>query len=357
MTVQFQATVDGGSGNDYIHVTTKVNTANADDASVVGASGDDTIFVFAEDNLTVDGGTGDDVIDVTADNNEGSVGDGTVFGGDGNDVITVRTNFDGALNATDPNYYIRAGQGNDVINLQGFAGDANNNGVQDAGETINGNIFEGGQDTVVFENVTYNAGQQVTNENGRDVINNFNFEAAGGDPSPTREDVLDFSAFLGHTVGGTVFGGTTDYNGAGAGNGTALAVKYFDWTAGLTTETMDNSTFLSVPTWDDRDADIAVVAVSNNNFVLTSANFSEQTTNFGGGVANTISIDDNGKAVVIIAKDMDGTLGYDTFDVYFVQDVDSDAGAAWAVDKVATINSLTDIGWNFSTSIGANTFA
>jgi len=58
-----------------------------------------------------------------------------------------------------------------------------------------------------------------------------------------------------------------------------------------------------------------------------------------------------------VAKDVTGNLGYDTFDVYFVQDIDSDAGSTFAVDKVATIHSLTEIGWLSSTSIGTNHFA
>src|SRR5690606_5397124 len=67
---------------------------------------------------------------------------------------------------------ITGGTGNDSINLNVAA--------------------NGGEDTIVFGNVTYNALQVKSDGNGVDIINGFNFEGGGAG----AEDILDFTAFL-----------------------------------------------------------------------------------------------------------------------------------------------------------------
>ena len=358
------------------HWTGDTVTVVDGDAYVYGGGGNDKITVSVSDDATVWGGDGADEITVWSDNDISNTDtvQGTSAGsyiyGDGNGVLAnqVATPFfaigSGADTITthgDAAYTIQAGQGNDTIKLAGFAGDWNNNNVLDQGEsapagTNFGDNFAGGFDRIVFENVAYNAGQQVINQNGVDEIVNFNFEGftAFGDPFPAPEDVLDFSKFLGgRDAGGTIlaprFVQQTDYTFPfnGASLGTANAVEYLNWLSGPTTSTMDNGL-------TTLDADIAVIE-AQNGFVLTSSMFSQQN-GFGNGLANTLAINNNGRAVVIIAQDSDASGGYDTFDVYFVQDIDSDAGSRWAVDQVATIHSLTEVG-TLNASIGANTFA
>ena len=295
VTVSNDASVTGGAGNDSI-------TVNAgDDATVEGGSGNDTIVVTAADEASVDGGAGNDSITV----NVGTTA--TVLGGTGNDTLNVNT-ASGEL-AT-----IIGGEGNDSINLLVSA--------------------TGGQDRVVFGDIVYDALQaQTSNTQGTDTINGFNLEAGGAG----AEDVLDFTTFLPGTKG------VTDYNGILAGVGTDFAFRYGDWTGGNITDIdMDPVQITGV-----NDAVIAVIA-ADNGFVLNASHIT--TVNNAPG----IEIDNDGRAVVLIAKDTNGDFNFDQFDVYFVQDVDQDTGAAWKVDLVATINSATEIG--ALTSVNADNF-
>ena len=58
---------------------------------------------------------------------------------------------------------------------------------------------------------------------------------------------------------------------------------------------------------------VNVVSTTNDAFILTNANWATS--------GYTIANDERG--VLIIAKDTDDQNGYDTFDVYYVQDVDA----------------------------------
>jgi hypothetical protein len=157
-----------------------------------------------------------------------------------------------------------------------------------------------------------------------DEITGFNFESPGG---AGAEDVLNFDAFL---VGQTL--GVTDYNPGiiNIGGLSTDAIRYGNWIGGVDDVDMDNGGFAS-------DSAVAVIA-ANDGFVLDASHI---TTTDG---APGVDIDNDGRAVVIIAKDTNGDSNFDAADVYFVQDVDGGAGAAWAVDLVASIEFATEIG-------------
>ena len=322
--------VDGGTGGDTISA---IAAATGSDGTVLGGDGDDTIYLHAFDNSAVDGGQGADNISSDWGNQS------TVLGGEGNDTIAVTTFVTGLVDGGSDNDTITVtndgaatnstvlgGLGDDSITTSAtgnftITGGAGNDTVHVGVSSV------GGQDTLVFGNVHYDALQHVDdNTQGMDIISGFNFEA--GVNAPGAEDKLDFSAFLGSTFS------SHDYNGILPGAGLANGIHYGDWTGGSTnTVDMDNL-------FGGTDAQIAVIA-ADDGFTLTAADISNN-------APGTIQIDDNGRAVVIVAQDHDGTLGntsgYDTFDVYYVQDVDSDTGSAWAVNLVGTITSATDVG-------------
>ncbi|MGO2132608.1 MAG: DUF4214 domain-containing protein [Halomonas sp.] len=269
-------TVNGFGGDDDITVfdttTANVNAGDGDDtvevydvttATVNGGQGDDNLHVHDVNTATVNGGQGDDTILVE------DVNASTVTGGGGNDDITALT------------------VGAEVSTITGGAGDDE--------IALSGNV-NGGQDTVMFGDVAYDALQQQNlNTQGNDTITNFNFENGG----PGAEDVLDF----------------TNFNGVTSAN----ALVHHDWTSG------------PVPTGVFTGG-VAVLEV-NDGFVLDGVN------------ASNLSIADNGVGVVIAGMDTDNDGGFDSFDVYYVQDIDSDTnGQVWAVDQVATIESITEIG-------------
>ena len=281
------AYVEGGPGNDTITVYA------GEDAYVEGGPGDDDIYVHAGDDVTVDGGPGNDSIEVKfGDGVGGGVDTAMVSGGSGDDTITVNT------------------IGNDLATIEGGSGDDIINLLVSA---------TGGMDRVVFGNITYDALQVKTDGNGFDIINGFNFELGGAGV----EDQLDFNVFLNLYTGP-----------AGA------AIQYGDWTGTGTAGNATNVDLYNVAV-PNAQRPFAVIA-ADANFVLNASHIVQ-------GIAGDssqlgIEIQDNNRAVVIVAKDTDGVLGFDTFDVYFVQDVDQDGGSAWAVDHVATINSATQIG-------------
>lgn len=320
--------VDGGWGNDTLEIAQAIDglvrTYHVE--SIIGSAGNDTVHATDvsrwDDNLVIDAGGGNDNITVGNGNaGTSSVWDATVDGGTGDDILTVTVQDDADVSGGNGNDTITVsagdeaivdgGAGNDVINVNVF-----NNAYSsiDGGlgnDTINLAVaVNGGEDTVVFGNVTYDALQARTDTNGYDIINGFNFQARGAG----EEDVLNFDAFL------------VDHEKLG----TIDALRYADWTNGKTTVDMDNQ---------GADAVIAIVA-AENGFVLNGSHI----TSAKSGTDRGIEIDDNGRAVVIIAKDTNSDFGFDQFDVYFVQDKDTDTGAAWAVDLVATINSATEIG-------------
>lgn len=313
------AIVNGDSGNDTINVTAQNSTVN-------GGTGNDSItvnatdFGFAQVNTSVDGGDGNDTINVTSLDSALNIN-----GGIGNDLINVSYASDGAFTDT---AVIDGGTGDDTINL--FEGLGNSEGATIIGGAGNDSITlafnaNGGTDVLMFGDIAYNVLQQQSlNTQGVDIINNFNFELAG----PGAEDVLDFTAFL-NAADSNVDPLGTDWNGGAPGLGSPIV--YGDWTGGLTKVDMDAP---------DPTADRGLAVISaNNGFVLNGSHITSNP-----GAVPGIEIDDNGRAVVIIAKDTGGLVGYDQFDVYFVQDVDSDVGQVWAVDLVATVNSITEIG-------------
>ena len=344
--------IDGGIGNDTIIG----GTGTPGNVTVLGQSGMDNISVTSTDYANVDGGTENDTILVKVGNTPNanatdsvwgaavndSVASADVMGGTGNDTITVWTQDSATVHGNDGtdlitvysdadgggSTYIYGDNGSDVINVRGDANTFVDAGGDTSNDTINLQALGSGVDTIVFGNITYNALQQVaTNTQGVDIINNFNFEAGVGPDTaaPGADDVLNFNAFLG---------------GVDSGN-----IKYGNWIGGLT-----NGNQIQMDLGPD--SSLAVITVDNS----FTAQDLRNSINMDVGIGPGIWLDDGQRAVVILAKDSnpaDALVGYDTFDVYYVQDVDTSAASAvWAVDLVATIHSTTAVG-STSGSIGA----
>jgi len=356
--------VDGGTGNDHI----VVGTASPSFASVVGGSGNDYIEVHAHLQATVDGGTGADDIHVTVggafanstDADASVVGgdgndtiyvmvndDATVRGGNDNDLITVNSDNDMANGSGTPGSYIFGDNGNDTINTQGDADYWINAGGDTGNDLINLQALGSGVDTIVFGDIAYSALQvQNLNTQGVDTINDFNFEdGPGPDPlDPGQDDVLDFGAFL------TGSKATDDFYLLG-GLGTSYAVAYDDWTGGVNSLDMDDQYTLQ-----QLASKIAVITVANS---FTAQDLRNSISLDAPGTSGDLELNDGSRTVVMLAKDSDPTdalVGYDKFEVYYVQDVDTSSGSAvWAVDLVATINATTAVG-SVQGSIGVNQF-
>jgi hypothetical protein len=292
--------VRAAGGDDVVNV--KTTTAGAGDfinnpaVYVDGGAGNDTITATSNQSwVKVDGGTGADTINETTKTG----GQSTIDTGLGADGV------------------------GDTVNLYAAAGATE---------------LDGGADTIVLGTIVYDAGQNiVTGAQGStqnfvqhgidsaevdgtsdsfDLIKGFNMEAGG----PGAEDLLDITAFV-----------TDDFPGA-----SAFDFDYADWTNGATPNV---DAFVPV-FFQQVAAEIAVIAV-DDGFILDGSHIAENTVADLGG----IEVVNNGSRVVIAARDTDGDNGFDTADVYFVQDVDQEiGGVAWAVDHVATLEFATEIG-------------
>ena len=330
-----QSSVDGGYGNDTINIgwtqSDPTNTVN-----VTGGYGNDSITVETPETASVSGGDGNDTISVNNVGGLGAVGNATIDGGNGNDSINTNYGYNLTVYGGDGNDTINAidtwttatvdgGTGNDSITVSahfasttitvtgGTGNDTITVGFDDGQGGLGATTITGGDgddhinlwldansglDQLVFGNVTYDALQDpLLNTQGRDTITNFNFEVSGAG----AEDVLNFQAFM----------------------GAAPVIQYADWTGGVTNTGVAAATNL-------------YVVAAQNNFVLTGADVSV--------AGNGVHMLDNGKGVVVVAKDGGGLVGFDHFDVYYVQDVDSDTGQVWAVDLVGQITSATEVG-------------
>ena len=134
------ATVNGGSGNDYIAATNSVVDifyGNQGDDTLIGGSGNDSLYGGKGNNVLY-GGLGDDSL-------KAGTGDSTLAGNQGNDTLVAGTGSDSLM----------GGQGNDV--LRGGTGDDTMNGGQ-GNDTItaglgNNSISGGaGNDTIFCRN-------------------------------------------------------------------------------------------------------------------------------------------------------------------------------------------------------------
>lgn len=158
-------------------------------------------------------------------------------------------------------------------------------------ETVVTEGSDGGVDTFVFEETATN--------NGQDTINNF--VAVDG----ASDDLLDFTAFLGAAA---VTGGAA-VNGAAA------------------------------------DLDLTV----NNVGVMfgkgTLANGDVKLLANATGANGEVFLVNNGKGVVLVSADADGTSDAtnDSYKVYFVQDTDAGAGQTFTATLVGTINSAVEL--------------
>ena len=310
--------IEGGADKDYINVTVGGSFANVDtmaggtvwgdyavDGDTASAGGADEINVKFNDVGAVHGGGGNDTITVTSDGDSGAGAVTSIFGGYGSDVISVGT--------VDPSH---AQVNPDARTLINAGGDSSN-------DTINLQYVNSNVDTIVFGNIVYAADQttQTTNTQGLDAINGFNWEAPAPGPdtaAPGQEDVMDFSTFL-----------------VGAG----IAVGYRDWKPAGPDGILDN--VLAGGLGGGR-SNVVVLAVDNQ---YGQADLANDIYLVGLGNPDGIQAQDGSRFVVITAKDpnqADGLVGFKKYDVYFVQDVDTEAGSAvWRVDLVAQVDSAS----------------
>jgi hypothetical protein len=317
--------VDADAGTKTVNVGggSLSNVNNFDYTGGTGIDGGiDNIVAVIDDDADIFTGDLDDTVDVTS--TEGGIV--AIDGGDGNDTITARS-VGGTLDLV-------GGEGNDTFNVTTLNGETSDIEGGLGLDIVSLNVAtNGGEDTIVFGDIVYDALQEVdtgattqnftqsgvddpsyigTANDGIDTITGFNMEGNGAG----LEDVLDVDAFL------QQFGGDDD---AGV---TAADFGYGDWTGGAFTAVGSGG----------GSREIAVIAV-DDGFELDGSHISVN----GSGLPGIRIADDDGR-VVVAARDTDGDNAFDTADLYFVQDVDQDAGQAWAVDKVATIEFATEIG-------------
>jgi hypothetical protein len=311
-----QAIVYGQGGDDIINVTSVYSHSN--DAYVDGGSGQDDINVSYMENASIYGGSGDDsgfyTIDdleiersITSEYNHYA----TVDGGDGNDNIIILSNDGGEAT-------IIGGAGDDTI-------------------TVTDSI---GVDTLQFGDITYNALQVPTDTQGLDQINGYNWEAfVSGDAGPINQDVMDFGTFFANSptdLGDTQAENAVLYAGSPFIPGSLVPLVLptpahnATWEHGVT---VDANIF----------AGDSLVVLSTQGLTLTAADFSVNQ-------LGTIQLNDNARAVVVVGtNETSPGNGISDFDIYFVQDIDTGTGPAqqtWAVDHVASVDSLTLVGIN-----------
>jgi Ca2+-binding RTX toxin-like protein len=121
------ATVNGGSGNDYIAATNSVGDVfygNQGDDTLIGGSGNDSLYGGKGNNVLY-GGLGDDSLKAGTGNSTlsgnqgndtliGGLGNDSLMGGQGNDVITGGKGDD-TMNGGQGNDTLTAGAGNNSI--------------------------------------------------------------------------------------------------------------------------------------------------------------------------------------------------------------------------------------------------
>jgi Ca2+-binding RTX toxin-like protein len=274
-------------------------------ALVLGQGGSDTINVHAF-NAEVAGGTGNDNLTLTFN------GVGWVLGGDGNDTITLSEDTVGGGDAV---AYVVGNDGNDSITIgntlyASVSGGQGNDTINLGFDTLGGNDFN----DVAFGNVAYNAAQQLTtNTQGVDRVTGFQFEGSGlvGDPAPAVQDAFNFTEFLGNTIA-------------------------------------NNNVHVVAGTWTRGSTQDASLSAGNSVVVLSApagSNYDLNANDFSVNQPNTIQLNDNARAVVVVGQDQTGSgSGISEFDIYFVEDINTGLGQTWAVNKVADVQAATRVG-------------
>jgi hypothetical protein len=141
-----------------------------------------------------------------------------------------------------------------------------------------------------------------------------------------------------------VFGATAESNGVDT-------INNFNATGTATDDVLDFTGFLGVP---GTAAGTPVnLGATGGNLNLTGSNQVGIAFNIGtlapadiGTVTGKITVDNDGKAVVITTADADGVsdlTSNEAYNVYYIEDTDQSAAQAWSVNKVATINSITEL--------------
>ncbi|MFO1119730.1 MAG: hypothetical protein U1E38_06350 [Rhodospirillales bacterium] len=141
---EFNARLDGGTGDDDIHsdVATFSENVSLATVSALGGAGSDRIQLWtvsdgiaaARAENIVDGGSGGDRIDIVANVISGGAGGGahnTVDAGSGNDDVYAEANDAGALGADlgGARNSVFGGQGDDLLRLAAIGGDSLENVV------------------------------------------------------------------------------------------------------------------------------------------------------------------------------------------------------------------------------------
>jgi Ca2+-binding RTX toxin-like protein len=161
------ATVNGGSGNDYIAASNSVGDVfygNAGNDTLIGSTGNDSLYGGKGNNLLI-GNAGDDSL--TA-----GTGNSTISGNQGNDTLIAGRGAD-SLMGGQGNDVIEGGTGNDTMN-----GGAGNDTIT-AGAGNNSISGGAGDDTIYAQN------GYVDNINGGAGINSASY-----DNGPTIFDVV-----------------------------------------------------------------------------------------------------------------------------------------------------------------------
>lgn len=292
------AILNGAQGSDKIAVENKLAASHAftagldTPAEILGYSGD--AIAVARDFLSSITSTPATQAQINAAITS-AVGGVQVEPPTGNegDTITV------SAHSSTTGIAVTCGVADDTINVD--AGTLGATTIAGGGGNDHINLWSGsggGQDQLVFGDIQYDTLQhQSLNSQGVDVITNFNFEL---------NDVLNFQAFM----------------------GAVPEVQYAAWFTGVNESGTAGATNL-------------YVVAALNNFVLTGADVSV--------ASNGLHMADNGKGVAVVVAE-----GGDHANVYYVQDIDSGAGQAWAVDLVGQITSANDGG--ALTGIGAANF-
>lgn len=242
--------VDGQGGNDVIQGIAGAASigGGAGNDSLVGGGNNDTLEGDGG-NDTIIGGAGDDQIDLSSGSNGG---DDSLAGGDGNDTFFAYQNdtIDGGAGNdlirvySDQAYNLQGGAGTDTVEIQQsywIAGSfrLSTNGIEIIKGNGNGVRGTGGDDEMVFLNITLDNVAYIDGQGGNDTLRAFAddvrlFGGAGNDSlnGSAGEDVINGGSGNDTLNGGngndTIDATTSDAQGddyidAGGGNDVIFA--------------------------------------------------------------------------------------------------------------------------------------
>jgi hypothetical protein len=328
-----------------VSVTTDGNEA----VTLVGGDGDDTLTGSGGNDMLV-GGAGDDTLDGsrTAAVGEKSVitlgGGAAILNGAASEELTITGNAASLIVGT-------LGDAGAEITTSGATADADQIGALLRAQTTSFLETQLGYTAGDIASTDYNAS---TNEF------TINFTVGAGDvtdPTTAVTGGSTMTAVVAETAGTAAVESSDTYvfEASATGNGV---------------DTLNNFNVAGVATDDNLDATAFLGAGANTNTTaidLSAANLDLATFNNTAGVvynkgtltasditttvgtAGKISIDDNGKAVVLATADQDGVSDAvaNAYNMYYIQDTNLATGAGeqtWSVQLVGTVNTVNATG-------------